>query len=297
MKKIFGYAFAILAGTILLVGCETENEHAIYKGEDGVAFAAASLAPVEVTTADNTIEVPISRGNAEGSLTVSLKLDRPANATYPADIVTIPADVTFEPGQYTATIPVETKISSMTPGVKYTFPITASNPSVGSIKWDATSTPIMSTTVNIQCTTPPAWNPQIKIAKYTPGAYNTVWGINPPTVLYVKYQKADGSEFYRLVDAYQPETEYEGFTLGTPDILPSEMLSTNNYLVINALNPNNVIIDAQKLGVDWGYGNMAISGTRGVMKDNVLTITNSFNIGDGRGASGTDIIDFNIQTP
>lgn len=287
MKKILKYAFATLLGAAVLTGCETENKKATTSGNGGATFQAAGLT-VEVTTAANTFNIPLIRDNADGSFTTTIILNRPANANYPAEMLSFPANVTFADGQLSTTLPVTLDIPAMTPGVNYALAFSVSNPSLGAVP-----------TITVRCSTPLVWGEEIKIAKYTAGAFSAAF-YGSTQVYYVKYQKAEGNyTFFRLINAYQPETTYEGFPMGSADILPSEMLAGDHYLVINALDPEKVIIDRQGLGFDWGYGGeMTLVGdASGKLENNVVTIRNWFDIGDGRGARGVDIFDFNEQQP
>jgi hypothetical protein len=299
MKKIFRYTFAILASGLMLTACNKDNDGPVYNGPDGVAFNANIYTVNQIP--ENLIEIPINRAFNDEQLTVSIS----GGASFTpamAAIFTLPASVSFAPGESTTMVPITVNKSMMLPETPYSFTIRSSIPSV-SVNGESARTNVWDpVTYNgyaeteVRASYALTWG-DVRVGKYTAGAYSTTWGIDPAVVIYTKWQKANGDEFYRLVDAYQPETTYEGFTLGTSDIWAQEMLSWNNYIVINARNPANVTIAKQRLGVDWGYGNMAISGTGGTLTGNILTIENAFDIGDGRGDLGTDIIDFNPQQP
>jgi hypothetical protein len=289
MKKIMKIFSVILVGVAMtLASCgKTPFADAVREPSPEVDGPGIFFSPstngmtMEINSEQASFTVPLVRTNKQGAATASLTYSS-ADMTLLAGL---PTKVSFADGADKADITITTDIAKIPLNKPFQVTVTLGD----------NTTPYGLDAVTFNVVNLPLWG-NIQVAKYTAGAFGATFYGSAQTY-WVKYQKAVGLDFYRLVDTYQPETAYEGFTLGSPDVLASE-LTGDRYIIIDAMDPAAVTIAKQSMGIDWGYGVMSMVGEKpGTFENNIVTIQVRVDVGDGRGGRGTDIFDFNPQQP
>ena len=289
--KIFS---AIAVGAVLALASCAKSQFADAEREpspeiEGAYFDASLFGySFGVGNATPTVTIPILRSNKSGAVTAKLAFE----SKDIDKLLNLPSSVTFADGQDKAEITFTADVANMEFNATVEVTLTISD----------NNTPYGLSTATFGVVKALIWGP-VGIAKYTAGGFNATFGVPPTT--YTKYQKAEGLEYYRLVNTYRPTSEYGGYTLGWEDIWAEEVLPGDNYILIDATNPDAVDIKSQKLGFDWSYGEMILQAafyadnkySLGKKVGNIITIDVAFDIGDGRGGYGVDIIEFDIQAP
>ena len=248
--KTFNIYKVIICSLLLAVtaSCDQENigeEYAI--NNDGISFSAENstiIAPPDQTS----IDYKIMRGNAQG------KLELPIAAIYDRDVFTLPSSVVFEDGSgmATLTIPLEKTIL----GVAYTIELAVDS---------AAATKFGNAKTTIEVTRDYNWV-SIGTGLWTDGLVCAIFSASALTYP-VKIEKAaEAKAIFRMVNPYGlDEYEYND---------PEDVIRNPNYVVINAEDPEKVVIVRTGLGIDWGYGEI-FAGTRvgmyGTFADNVIT--------------------------
>jgi len=83
-SKITLLAATVAAGLLLLISCNRDNIGAIYEGESGFAFASGVLNVESSAEDDNTVNVPILRGDLSRSIAeISIEYDKSAGSNQP----------------------------------------------------------------------------------------------------------------------------------------------------------------------------------------------------------------------
>jgi hypothetical protein len=256
----------------------------------GVYFNAAQtagLAKIDLGADDTEFTFDVYRSTVDATaLDVNLSLTGDG-----ASLFTAPAKVTIPANENKTEVVVTFDTADFEAGEYYDLLIAVA----------ADGTPYGTTEFTISAGLIP-WGP-VGIAKYFPGAFGASFG-GLEEFVYTRYQKADGIELYRLVNAYMPSmigavegeggepNVYEGYPMGFSAIWAEELLPGDHYLIIDATDPAKVTIAYQSIGVDWGYGGSMgiVSSGAGTKVGNTITVEATFDIGDGRGNPGTEVI-------
>lgn len=111
MKNTIKIVSALATAVALLSSCNVDNIGAEYVPTTGGAtLAQAVINSTEIPATQNTFNVDVYRGNADGALTVNVSSELPEG-------ISCPSSITFESGSYTSTIPLD--ISQMSIGNTY----------------------------------------------------------------------------------------------------------------------------------------------------------------------------------
>jgi hypothetical protein len=112
MKNIVKSIFVLGIASLSFVACNVDNIGAIYdlEGKSGVSFSKTLAGDTEVNAKATTYSIPIVRGTADGSLTVSLASTLPEG-------VKVPSSVTFNAGEYETEVQLD--IAQMEVGKTY----------------------------------------------------------------------------------------------------------------------------------------------------------------------------------
>lgn len=187
MKSILKIMGAAAVSLMVLASCDQENVKSIYTPEQDneVSFPATVFTNTEIPAEATTIDIAITRNTANGSITVPLSTNLPAE-------ITVPTEVVFKDGEYEAAITLGLAIQG---GIRYTGTISIAD----SAYFNAETSPYTSISVSLQ------------------QAYNWValegegqWWDNmmtAPTVVPVKVMKATNSVTprYRIMNPFPDE--------------------------------------------------------------------------------------------
>ena len=248
--KTFNIYIAIICSLFLFMttSCDQENignEYAL--DNEGVSFLG-STASITASPDQTSVDYKIIRGNTNG------RLELPITATYDQDIFTLPSSVVFDDGSGMAilTIPLEKTVL----GVTYTIKLAIDEKVMAQFGMVETTISVMRDYNWVS----------IGTALWTDGLVCTIF--SAPALTYpIKVEKAaEANGIFRMVNPYGLD-EYEFND-------PEDIVRNPHYIVINAEDPNKVVINRTGLGIDWGYGEF-FAGTRvdmyGTFADNVIT--------------------------
>jgi hypothetical protein len=291
--KIFS-AIAVGAA-FMLTSCLLENEMGP-SPEDHGAYIDASIhgATFNVGTENPTFTIPIHHSQAVENITVTLQYESANMDLFDP----LPSTITIPAGGDTFNLNVTAVLDAMEFNVPYEFTITIAGESDVHTNYGHNFA-----TFNVLKAL--VWGTP-GIAKYNATAWAANYGEGE---WYVRYQKAVGLEFYRLINAYVPLGEIDGFPTGVESIWEEEIINpgVDHYLIIDATDPNAVKLAEQGLGFDWGTGEFKIGAVNnridsyplGRMQGNIISIICYIDPGDGRtlGNGQADLIEFDIQQP
>ncbi|MDR0726327.1 MAG: hypothetical protein LBF59_10035 [Prevotellaceae bacterium] len=234
MKK-FNIFIGIICSLFLITtaSCDQENVGSIYNVENEyVTFMANLGTSFTIPSTETSFDYQIARGNLQG------RLELPITAEYDKDAISVPSSVVFEDGSETATLTIS--LENTTVGTRY--PITLSFDSIKSAL-----TGKFKTTISIMRDY--VYEPVGK-GLWLDGIVAAAYGA--PTDPYpVDVQVSTDGTHYRLVNPYGLgvyEYTAEGETTRNPA-----------YLVIDVTDPDNVIMEEQGIGIDWGYGEIFVA--------------------------------------
>lgn len=235
--KLFGLACVSLA----FVAC-SDDDYVV--GEDSVgAFfpTGVETKAVNLEPGDSERTFTICRSTSVGSFTVNLEVNDPAG------LFKVPSEVTFKEGETETTFPIQFDYNSLDL-VDYQVEVTI--PASQAFTY---GTPQLTFTLGVLDDL--RWVTLDGEAEYTDGFLSSLFGLDPET-WNVQIQKKVGSKgLYRLVDPYG-----ENCPLYDPEEYdPSQAY----YLEINANDPDGVYIPLCEIGLDWGYGPMAVWSAAG----------------------------------
>lgn len=110
MKKIFRTICAAAVALAVLASCDQENIKATYspEQENEVSFAAGVYTNTTLPITADTVNIMITRSNANGALTVPLSNTMPAG-------ITVPSTVEFADGEYQANVVIGLDLQVATP--------------------------------------------------------------------------------------------------------------------------------------------------------------------------------------
>lgn len=110
MKKIFRTICAAAVALAALASCDQENIKSIYspEQENEVSFAAGVYTNTNLPITADTVNIVITRSNANGALTVPLSNTMPAG-------ITVPSTVEFADGEYQANVVIGLELQVATP--------------------------------------------------------------------------------------------------------------------------------------------------------------------------------------
>ena len=129
---------AAAVSLMVLASCDQENVKSIYTPEQDneVSFPATVFTNIEIPAEATTIDIAITRNTANGSITVPLSTNLPAE-------ITVPTEVVFKDGEYEAAITLGLAIQG---GIRYTGTISIAD----SAYFNAETSPYTSISVSLQ---------------------------------------------------------------------------------------------------------------------------------------------------
>jgi hypothetical protein len=214
------------------VSCDQENVGAIYDVKNECVSFLSKTESLTIPSTEISITAQLLRGNLQG------RLELPITAEYDGDAISVPSNAVFEDGAETATIVIS--LDNTAVGVRY--PVTLS---FDSIKSSPTGTFKITLTVMRDYVYQAAGT-----GLWYDGIVAPVFGV-PTDPYQVDVEVSTDGTHYRMVNPY-------GFNVY---IYTEEGDVTRNpaYLVIDVTDPNNVIMEEQGIGINYGYGEIFVA--------------------------------------
>ena len=236
LNKIFLGLIGVAAMTLASCSSDDKYDWATVSGPQ-VFFSDQLPTTVEISPDASSFNVPISRVDASGSLTVNL------TATVANPMYSVPSSVSFNAGESTVNIPVTYDPNQIEYGRYDNITITVGDASQTS-SWG-----ISEYKFNVGKT---AWVKMAGKATYREDLVTSTWAVDN-LVYKVDIEKNIVQEgLYRLVNPYGSVYPYND---------PGDWDDTKDYyLTIDASDPNFVHVPHSDLGVDWGYGSWYTMG-------------------------------------
>lgn len=278
MKKIALYSL-MAAAVLALAGCAREKAYEPGPKDDpncmGVYFPEQEgTGEVELDPADNITKLTFVAKRAESK---SETEDVPA-ATVPVTVVdennifTV-SPIVFEAGQIETTF--EVSFPNAEVGVSYPCEIRIEDPKYAST-YTSLPTSLSFTVTAVK------WNPVekdgIKVGSYKDFAFADMYGVGTGVRNDVVYEERDDLPgMYRTKCLYNAALVASIFGYSASQIESAGWITNKEgYFVIDATDPNAVVIPAQKLNLllssnDGEISLRSRSGYEGVLKDNVIT--------------------------
>ena len=235
-------AFAAMA----FVGCKDEDTVGYVPVEGPQVFFSTELPTVyELSKAENSFTIPVTRVDSVGALTV------PVTAVLPdGSIFTVPSSVTFADGQKTADLVISYNPDAVVYGEYSDLTVQIGDEKV--------TTPFGQNAFTFSAGAT-AWV-SMGMATFRDDLVAGTYGADPITYD-VEIQKNIVEEgIYRLVNPYGSAYPYND---------PGDWDTTKDYyMVIDATDPDYVWVPAFETGINWGDGPMTIAGYVQLYLDN-----------------------------
>lgn len=245
MKKNIFKLFCVLGIAVSMAACSDDDDYTAGPESSGAFFPSGmNTTAVDIVPGDTERTFTIARSTSTGSETINLEVNDPAGLFH------VPA-VTFNDGQSMTEFTVTFDANALDL-VDYTIQIAI--PEAQAYMY---GTPQLNFTLGIVDDL--RWVTLDGKAQYTDDYIATLFGVSMET-WELEIQKKVGSDgLYRLVNPYGSGPWYE---LGDYDS------SRTYYLEVNANDPEGVYIPLCEIGLDLGYGPMALWSAAGRYLDN-----------------------------
>lgn len=253
MKRFFRiFAVAALA-CATFVACENkfddydpaqpvEGTQAYFPKENAtsVTISKIDVAPITVT---------LMRGESQAAISVPITLTQGEEGAF-----TAPAKVDFKAGSNKATLDITYDPEKLKEGSSYKITLTIGDQSA--------TTPYGNNEITLTVKVP---EPYVLLGK---GLYREDFMTTFFTVDNVEYEV----EIYENLNMPGYIFVKNVYTSLYPYNEPGDYVEGDTYLAIKIENPDEVIIPKQNVGMNWGYGDIAIATTvPGTLKDKIIT--------------------------
>lgn len=250
MNKIFKYSMVLLMTVVGFVACSDDDDNYQPGTVSGsqVFFSNKLPAQYEISTTATSFNVPISRGNALGAITVPLTVTQSEGS-----IFTVPTSVSFNDGQETANLTITYDPADIVYGKydKITIAIAdaamATNYGLNTYEFTAGVT---------------EWVKMSGTATYRDDAIGSLWSSVGNQAWAVNiYESALTPGRYMIEAPYSPKTDFRKSPLwdDEEEILKYWEDTGNCNMVIDATDPNYVYFEA----FDMGMKDLADDGMMG----------------------------------
>ncbi|MDE6074660.1 MAG: hypothetical protein K2F80_08700, partial [Muribaculaceae bacterium] len=228
MKIFKSSLLALLAvAAAAMTSCSDDNNYTAGVESDG-AYFGESASKIEFSIDETSFPVTVSRTSAQVDATVSI------TAVDESGLFTVPTSATFNGNELTTTINISYNPDDIEQDVNY--PITLSV---------SPSTEYGYATYSFTAVSPSPWT-SIGKCTYTDDFISTFYNV-PNTPYQVEIQQNDLTPgLYRLVNPYG-----KGYPYNEPGDYDT---SSDYYMVIDATNPDRVVVERFLSGMDWGEG-------------------------------------------
>lgn len=252
MKKFFKiFAVAALA-CATFVACEQEFDSydpAAKESTAQVYFSKDAATTVNLLEVE-AVEVPVLRAvNGAG---VTANVTATVDAEY-ADIFTIPSSVTFGDGETSTKLVINFDADKIEYAKEYAISLQIAADAITDYGKDVIN-------LVLEC---PA--PYVSLGKglYREDLMTTFFSVDNLEYEVEVYENLITPGYVYLKNVYTSLYPYNE---------PGDYVTEDVYLAINVSNPDEVIIPRQKIGLNWGYGDVEIAtSTPGTLKDGIIT--------------------------
>lgn len=241
MKNIFKSILVLMAAAAV-ASCNVENVGKTFdlaEATEGASFTQVVASNTSLPASQTSYVLTVGRNNSTAAQTINIE------STLPEGVC--PSSISFAAGQSAADLVLD--LSNVEVGTTCKGAITL-------LEQPAYTR----ASINVTLAKAYTWAAYGK-CEYTDDIVGSLFGADPVTYE-VEVEKTEGFDVYRLVDPYGsvfPYNEPGDYRLGVK-------------WVIDARDPNAVVFDRTKLGVDWGYGEMeAAVLSPGKMVNKVIT--------------------------
>lgn len=257
MKKNIFRLFCALGIAASMVACSDDDDYTAGPESSGAFFPSGmNTKAVDIVPGDTQRTFTIARSSSQGSETINLEVNDPAGLFH------VPSSVTFNDGETITEFPVTFDVNALDL-VDYTIQITI--PEAQAYLY---GTPQLNFTLGILDDL--RWLTLDGKAQYSDDYIATLFGTSVET-WDVEIQKKVGSKgLYRLVNPYGSGPWAEVGDYDTSRVY---------YLEINANDPTGVYIPLCEIGLDLGYGPIAVWSQAGRYLDNGNSLTAIKNAG------------------
>lgn len=245
MKIFKSSLLALLAITgAAMTSCSDDNNYTAGLPSDG-AYFGESASKVEFSLEENSFPVIVSRTSAQADATVSI------TAVDESGLFTVPTSVTFNGNELSATLNISYDPATIEQDVNY--PITLSV---------SPATEYGISNYSFTAVSPSPWTSLGKCT-YTDDFITTFYNV-PNETYEVEIQQNDITPgLYRLVNPYGKLYPYN--EPGDYDD------SKDYYMIIDATNPDRVVLNRFLSGMDWGEGEFMMWSFAGYYLNNGKT--------------------------
>lgn len=272
--KIFFLA-ALVAVAGVFTACTEDGNWNAGPNEKGtrVYFSSENAATLDATADATSVAVTVARNETVGDLEVSVSAAFGSNDY--ASFFTVPQTVIFKDGMETATLTIGYDFSKLVGGESYDITLTVVDETLHSNYGYAEQT------ITVVCP-----EPYVLLGKglYRDDMVFSLWTGTPSDFYQVEiYENTNYPGYIFVKNAYTTSWPAAAFNEAMGQTVPMAMAEGDTYFVIDARNPNKVILPIQQLGLDIaGYGDMLVAmisdagvGTiddcAGTFKDGVIT--------------------------
>ncbi|MCD8296068.1 MAG: hypothetical protein LUC88_00685 [Prevotella sp.] len=240
MNKIFSYCAVLLfsVSAFSLVSCTEEYDYTGAKAEgEQVYFSNSLLSTLEVSSSENSFQIPVNRVNTNGSVTVPLDITMPDNSDY----TVTSSSVTFADGESEAYLTFTYDPENMDYDTFQDISIAVADAAYTSQYGDS------SYSFSVAMT---AWVTMDGYASFRDGIMADMYGADF-LVYDVEIQESETTPGrYRIVNPYSAETTF-GKTYG----YFFSFAEGNHYIVIDATDPDYVWVDGEFYSGAYYVGN------------------------------------------
>lgn len=260
--KLIKNLFYVLAATLTLASCSDDMDYTPAPKETGPAvyFSSDAEEVIEIAVDATSVTIPVYRMDAAAQMTVAIDHTQPAG-----NLFTVPSSVTFAEGEQKADMTITFDFSKIEPDVQYVITLAISDS-------DATTQYGAESYTFAICYSAPYKS--IGMCTYTDDLLESVFEFSKDGYANTWQVEIEENELtpglFRLKNPYTTsECPYwDGGIYWNP--------SVDNYLIIDATNPNEVFLPEQTFGVDFigEYGMMKVgTSTAGKYDKDAGTIT------------------------
>ena len=221
---------------------KVEGAQAYFSNESATTYTISrvDVAPIAIT---------VMRGETEAALSLPITLTQGEEAAFSA-----PAKAEFKAGQNKATIEITYDPAKLADGATYKVSLAIGDQSA--------TTPYGNNVMNLTIKVP---EPYVLLGTglFTEDLMTTFYSVDNVTYEVEIYENLNNPGYIFLKNVYTSLYPYND---------PGDYVEDDVYLAIKVEDPNEVVIPRQKLGHNWGYGDIEIAtATPGTLKDGIIT--------------------------
>lgn len=252
MKRFFRIFAAVALVCTTLVACEDKFDEytpAALETTAQVYFSKDATTTVNLLEVES-VEVPVMRAVNGAGVTVPIAAT--VDAAY-ADYFTIPSSVTFADGETTTTLVINFDASKLEYDATYSVALQISSDMITDYGKDV---------INLTLTYPAPYE-LVGTGLFREDCMTTFYSVDNLEYEVEVYTNFVNPGYIYLKNVYTSLYPYND---------PGDYVTDDVYLAIDVSNPDEVVIPRQKIGLNWGYGDVEIAtAAPGTFKDGIVT--------------------------